>query len=67
MEVTVRCEHCGVDLMRVVVEWEDGSLSILWRCACVATEDDNTTVELGRAVAETSTNKSCTLDTRGWA
>jgi hypothetical protein len=61
------CEHCGKTLVRVVVEWEDASLSTAWRCDCPATEDDIATVELGRAVPATDSEEHCALDTRGWS
>ncbi|MFH1833582.1 MAG: hypothetical protein ABH877_01040 [bacterium] len=43
----IRCPVCAGELVRCVIEWEDGSASVLWRCECDVTDDDREALRRG--------------------
>lgn len=66
------CDQCGETLVRCIVEWEDGSASVVWRCACELDNIDLKALERGpvatlacAVVAYPAADDA--LGTRGWA
>jgi hypothetical protein len=52
------CKYCDDDLIRHVVRWDDGSVSICWLCSCEPNDADLRVLEAARKGSQPPSGES---------